>query len=436
MIVDSAAPWSSTGARTSESATRSSAASRWAAAAGRSWHASLASTESTWASTMVRSCTEGWSRRRARSRPRRAASGALRARSCRARATARSAGPPTATTRRSGSTTSSAPQAMRACAASGCRAVVESSQAELELAGPRAARTAAITVWRRCDAGAGDVAASSRWTSAVRRSPRWAHASDAARWAARRAVGWVSSPSRTASTAATRRDASEGLPMAAVTRAAMAAASAAIQSSSRPPASWSRAATAVSNRPSSTACSADRSRARRRTDNVPASISWEEREGVGRRSGPVLGPEGPAVRQVEQMAVQAPGRPGRPLGDRAEQAVEVVAVQVCGVAVARAAGGGRGHQCQRRRLADGAGRARGRSGRAADRCRRGWRPTSGRSPGARRAASHRPGRRGAPRRRAARSPSAIPRRGRASRGRGRGHGGAAWPGAGRRRGAW
>ena len=87
-------------------------------------------------------------------------------------------------------------------------------------------------------------------------------------------------------------------------------------------------------------------------------VGGGERAGGG--AGACAGAERPAVRQVEQVAVQAAGRAGRPLGHRTEEAVEVVAMQVRSVAVARATGGAGRHERQRRRLLEGSGGDMGR----------------------------------------------------------------------------
>ena len=264
------------------------------------------------------------------------------------------------TTRRSGSTTSSAPQAMRAWAASGCRGrrrVEPGGRWRWRVRGRHGRRRS--TAWRRRDGG-GRGRRRPRRGGRPRCGARPAGRRPAmpARCAARRAVGWASRHVTEAEHGRHPARGLDGLPIAAVTRAAIGGGLGAIQSSSRPAGQlvegrrrrcrtgpWSTA----SSRRSQPGQAADRRRPD--VDLVGGG------EGVGRRlrarsSEPNAQP---CARSSRWRCRPPDGRVARS-GIGPSRRVEVVAVQVGGVAVARAAGGGRGHQRQRRRRRDGAGR--------------------------------------------------------------------------------
>ena len=261
-----------------------------------------------------------------RSRPARAASGASRGPAPGGRArTARSAGPPTATRRRSGSTTSSAPQAMSAWAASGCLGGrrVEPG-ATVAAAGPSAGphgagdRRASRSRQRRSRATCGLVEVGERGAplaplgagtaprpgappaSAVgcrsRASPVGQHGRHPAR--GRRPVcRWPRRPGR-------RRRRPR-------------------RPSSRrrgPRRGCASAATAASKRPPSTSSSAPRRRARRRTRGRPRRSRPRPASAAAAVRGALVGAERPAVGQVEQVAVQAAGPAASPARARGRAA--------------------------------------------------------------------------------------------------------------------
>ena len=246
--------------------------------------------------------------------------------------------------------TSSAPQAISAWEASECRAVDESSQVDVVAAGASPARVAPAIAWSRRDAGAPGTCVSSRWPSAVRRSPRWAHASAAARCAAWRGgrvgvehVAGGQHGRRPARALDGRADGGGhqggdrgGLQRHPVVGRALLEVVEGRHGDVELPAVDRLLGGAKPRQPAD--------RRGRRVDLVGA----RERGGCG--AGSLVGAEREAEPDVEQVAVQPARGARRPVGHGTEQRVDVSAVQVGGVAIAAPAGrcSGDQRQCRRR----------------------------------------------------------------------------------------